>query len=157
MRCSVISRRSPAISFLLATSSVPLIFWLLKKDEYRFVDEAGKESLNFQISLFIYYMISALLIVILIGFFSLIAWAIFSLIVTILASIKASDGESYHYPLRSVSSSNGRSHRKSQLPASEEPLKLAFCFAAYDDKRNVNRMMISQITASRTKMEEPGF
>lgn len=77
----------------------PLIFWLLKKDVYHFVDEAGKESLNFQISMFIYCIISWLLVFVFIGIFMLIALGIFYLIVIILASVKVSNGESYRYPL----------------------------------------------------------
>lgn len=47
----------------------PLIIWLLKKNVYPFVNEQGKESLNFQISMTIYALAAALLIFIKIGFF----------------------------------------------------------------------------------------
>jgi hypothetical protein len=33
---------------------IPLVIWMMKKDESRFVDRHGKECLNFTISLFIY-------------------------------------------------------------------------------------------------------
>jgi len=49
----------------------PLIIWLLKKNVYPFVNEQGKESLNFQISMTIYALAAALLILIKIGFFLL--------------------------------------------------------------------------------------
>ena len=35
----------------------PLVVWLIKKDEYAFVDDQGKESLNFQISITIYTVV----------------------------------------------------------------------------------------------------
>lgn len=73
----------------------PLVIWLLKKDELPFVDHHGKESLNFQISIFIYSIIA----VILIGFPLLAAILIFDLVVVITAAVKANSGEEYAYPL----------------------------------------------------------
>ena len=77
----------------------PLVIWLIKKDQYEFVDDQGKESLNFQISMTIYFIISAILTVILIGIVLLIALAIFDIVVLIIATIKANGGEKYRYPL----------------------------------------------------------
>ena len=77
----------------------PLIIWLIKKDESSFVDNQGKESLNFQISFTIYCAISAILIVVVIGIILLIALGIGFLILVIIASIKANEGEEYRYPL----------------------------------------------------------
>ncbi|MBN1354337.1 MAG: DUF4870 domain-containing protein [Candidatus Omnitrophica bacterium] len=76
----------------------PLVIWLLKKDEYPIVDEQGKESLNFQISMTIYALVAAVLIIILVGFVLLFVLAIFDLIAVIVASIKASNGEPFKYP-----------------------------------------------------------
>ena len=39
---------------------VPLIIWLIKKDDLPLVDEHGKQSLNFQISLMLYAVIAAI-------------------------------------------------------------------------------------------------
>lgn len=78
---------------------VPLIIWLIKKDESTFVSEHAKESLNFQISLMIYLMVGVILCFILIGILVIIALSIFSIWVTIKATIEASNGRSYHYPL----------------------------------------------------------
>ena len=77
----------------------PLIFWLVKRNEFAFVDEQGKNALNFQISLTIYGLISAVLCLILIGFVLLIGLLIFGLVMTIMAAVKASDGQSFRYPL----------------------------------------------------------
>ncbi|MBN2175949.1 MAG: DUF4870 domain-containing protein [Bacteroidales bacterium] len=77
----------------------PLIIWSIKKDEFPFVNEQGKEALNFQISMLIYFILSAFLILIVIGILMLIALAIFQLIMIIIASIRANNGESFHYPL----------------------------------------------------------
>jgi uncharacterized protein len=77
----------------------PLICWLVKKDTDSFIDEEGKESLNFQISMMIYGIISGILTLILIGFLMLIAIAILEIVYVIIASIKANEGKNYRYPL----------------------------------------------------------
>ncbi len=77
----------------------PLVIWLIKREEYPFVDEQGKEALNFQISVFLYAIVCGLLSLILIGIPLLIALGIFWLVVVIIASVKANAGESYRYPL----------------------------------------------------------
>lgn len=77
----------------------PLIIWLIKKDEMPVIDTQGKESLNFQISITIYALVSGLLCVILIGFLLLAILIIAQIVLTIIASLKANNGEFYHYPL----------------------------------------------------------
>ena len=49
----------------------PLAIWLLKKNESAFIDDQGKESLNFQISVLIYGFIAAVLVFVAIGIFLL--------------------------------------------------------------------------------------
>lgn len=78
---------------------LPLVLWLIKKKESSFVDAHGKESLNFQISLTIYGVISFVLMFLLIGIPMLFAVAIFGLVNIIRASIKASNGEEFKYPM----------------------------------------------------------
>ena len=77
----------------------PLVVWLIKKDEHPFIDAQGKAALNFQISVLIYSIVGFLLIFVLIGIPILIALGIFDLIMVIVASVKASKGESPKYPL----------------------------------------------------------
>jgi uncharacterized protein len=77
----------------------PLVIWLIKKDEFALVNDQGKESLNFQISMTIYYIISAILIIVLIGILLLIGLALFSLIMIIIAMVKANEGVAYRYPM----------------------------------------------------------
>ena len=77
----------------------PLILWMIKKDEFPFVNEQGKEAINFQISVAIYSVISAILIFIVIGIVLLVAIQIFWLVLTIVAAINANDGKPYRYPL----------------------------------------------------------
>lgn len=77
----------------------PLVIWILKKEEYPLVDDQGKEALNFQISVTIYLIIGVILIFVAIGIVVLPLIALFSLIMIIVASIKANDGVKYRYPL----------------------------------------------------------
>jgi len=85
----------PTIGHILA----PLIVWLIKKDESPFVDDQGKESLNFQISITIYALVALLLMRIIIGFILLPAVGIFDLVMVIIAAVKANSGEKFRYPL----------------------------------------------------------
>ena len=77
----------------------PLIIWLIKKEELPFVEDQGKEVLNFQISMTIYLLISGILCIILIGIPIVIGLVIFCFIITIIAAISANDGKSYRYPM----------------------------------------------------------
>ncbi len=77
----------------------PLILWQIKKDEYPFVDEQGKEAVNFQISMTIYGLISAALSFICIGFFLLAAVGVVDLVFLLIAAVKANNGFHYRYPL----------------------------------------------------------
>lgn len=77
----------------------PLIVWQIKKDEFGFVDDQGKEALNFQISILMYAIVSGLLCFACVGFILLPAVYIFDLIFLLIAAVKANDGEHYRYPL----------------------------------------------------------
>ncbi len=76
----------------------PLIVWMIKKDEMPFVNDQGKESLNFQLTMLIAVIVSAILCFVLIGFLMLGVVLIFQIVVVIIASIKANDGIKYRYP-----------------------------------------------------------
>ncbi|MBS1746295.1 MAG: DUF4870 domain-containing protein [Bacteroidetes bacterium] len=73
----------------------PLIIYLVKKDESSFVAYHAKESLNFQITLFI---ICFLLFISIVGILLLWAVGIISVILVIVATIRASEGKLYKYP-----------------------------------------------------------
>ena len=77
----------------------PLVFWLVKKDELPDVDLHGKESLNFQISMTIYIVVSILLSLLLIGIPVLVGLTIYWIVAVIIASVRANNGELYRYPL----------------------------------------------------------
>ncbi len=77
----------------------PLVVWLLKKDEHPFIDEQGKESLNFQISMLIYEVVAALLICAVVGIVLLPVLLVVHVVFVVLASVKVSSGFDYRYPL----------------------------------------------------------
>ena len=77
----------------------PLIVWLVKRGDSPEVDAHGKESLNFQISMLIYDAIAAILCIVLIGIPILIALWVLNTVLVIIASIQASEGKFYRYPI----------------------------------------------------------
>lgn len=77
----------------------PMIVWLIKKEEFPFVDDQGKEAMNFQISMTIYGIVAFILCFVLIGFLLLFALVIIDLVLTIMAAVAANRGEYYRYPL----------------------------------------------------------
>ena len=77
----------------------PLIVWLAKRSDSPEIDENGKESLNFQISMLIYNVIAGVLCLVLIGFIILVILHILNLVLVIIASIQTSEGKSYRYPM----------------------------------------------------------
>lgn len=83
------------IGFLLG----PLVVWLLKREDHPFIDEQGKEAVNFQITMFIVAFISGILCLLIIGFAFLLVIAFLMTIFPIIAAIKSNDGEHYRYPL----------------------------------------------------------
>lgn len=77
----------------------PLVIWLLKKEESRFVDENGKQSLNFQSTCSVIIFVATLTLfvgvrLILVPLMGL-AW----LVLVVLGTVTASNGEVYDYPL----------------------------------------------------------
>jgi uncharacterized Tic20 family protein len=77
----------------------PLVIWSIKKDVFPLVDDQGKEAMNFQISMTIYYIGAIILMIVVIGIPILIGLIIFDIIVTIVAMVKAGEGVAYRYPL----------------------------------------------------------
>lgn len=77
----------------------PLIAWLIKKDTMPFVDDQGKEALNFQITVLLAGIVCSALVFVLIGIPLLAALAIVDLVFIIIAAIKASEGVGYRYPV----------------------------------------------------------
>lgn len=77
----------------------PFIFWQLKKNEFPFVDDQGKESMNFQITVFIAALVCIPLIFLFgLGALLLVVIGICDLVFLIIAALKANEGVAYRYP-----------------------------------------------------------
>lgn len=76
----------------------PLVIWLMKKDQYGFVDYNARQAMNFQITLLIAMLAGLLLSFVMIGILMMIGFGIFALVATIKAIVASSRGEYYSYP-----------------------------------------------------------
>ena len=76
----------------------PLILWLLKKDTMPFVNDQGKEVLNFQITTFLAWIVCIVLMFIVIGVFLMPVVGLCYLIFMILGALKAKEGIPYRFP-----------------------------------------------------------
>ncbi len=93
------------IGFLLG----PLVVWLLKKDDHPFIDDQGREAVNFQLTVMIVGIVTGivawicamtviLLIVAVPLFLLLVVLAIVAIVFTIIGGLRAKDGIAYRYP-----------------------------------------------------------
>ena len=88
------------LGFVFPFGSVvgPLILWQMKKEVDPFIDDQGKEALNFQITVAIAWLVCLLLGFVVVGFLLMTVLVIGALILTIIAGIKANKGIAYRYP-----------------------------------------------------------
>ena len=84
----------------LATSFiVPLVVWLAKKDDSAFIEDQGKEALNFQLTVLMASLVSSIFVCVGgLGVFLMLAVGLADLILCIVAAVKAYDGHRYRYP-----------------------------------------------------------
>jgi uncharacterized Tic20 family protein len=72
--------------------------WLIKKDTSPFLDDHGRESVNFQISLLIYMILGGVLTLCGVGFIIMVAVPVLGLVGSIMAAVAANRGEYFRYP-----------------------------------------------------------
>jgi uncharacterized Tic20 family protein len=91
---------SALVGYIIPFGSIigPLVIWQIKKNEMPFVDDQGKEALNFQITVAIIAIICLVLVLILIGILLLWALALANLVFIIIAALAANNGQAYRYP-----------------------------------------------------------
>jgi uncharacterized Tic20 family protein len=98
----VLAHATALVGFLVPVAGHivgPLIVWLAKRQDSPEIDAHGKESMNFQISMLIWNVIAGILCLVLIGIPLLILLHILNIIFVIVATIQASEGKFYRYPL----------------------------------------------------------
>lgn len=96
--CHLLGLADGTISIVLAGLLAPLVLWLAMKDQDPEVDFAGKESINFQINLLVWWIAGLILSPCLIGIPVLIALPIAEIVLVILAAIQTVQGQRYRYP-----------------------------------------------------------
>src|SRR5215204_5336428 len=77
----------------------PLAVWLTRRDRDPFIDQAGREALNFGISIAIYGAVLLVAALMLVGIPLLMVGVIAWVVLASLAAVKASQGQAYRYPL----------------------------------------------------------
>lgn len=98
---AMLAHLSALLGFVFPLGNVigPLVVWLVKRDQFPLVRDQGREALNFQITISMYMVVAFILVFALVGFALMPAVAIFSLVMTIIAAVRANAGERYRYPL----------------------------------------------------------
>lgn len=77
----------------------PLLVMLVKGNESPYVRRQAVESLNFQLSMLIYAVVSGVLVLVLVGLLLLLVVGILWVVFTLIATVKTSGGGEYRYPL----------------------------------------------------------
>lgn len=76
----------------------PLVIWLIRRDDMSFAADQAKETLNFQITVYLAGLVCGVLMLLLVGFVLLGLLVVAHLVLTIIAAVKASEGVAYRYP-----------------------------------------------------------
>ncbi len=76
-----------------------LVMWLVKRKDSAYLDDTGKEVVNFQISLIVYYICAAILTVVLIGFPLFLGVFALAIVGLIKGTIAANRGQYFRYPM----------------------------------------------------------
>jgi uncharacterized Tic20 family protein len=77
----------------------PLVAWQLGKDKGSYVNEQGKEAVNFQITWTFYFVFALLTILVAVGLLLVPIVAVSWLVLTIIGTVKAANGEPHRYPM----------------------------------------------------------
>ena len=96
----LLAHLSALVGFVIPFGNLlgPLIVWQVKKNEMPFVDDQGKEALNFQITVALAAIVCFVLMIVVIGALLLFVVGIAALVLTVIAALKANNGEYYRYP-----------------------------------------------------------
>lgn len=76
-----------------------LVVWQIKRDDDAFIDDQGKEAVNFQISMLLYWAISMALCLTCIGLVLVPIVAVLDVVFALVAAVKAGQGQAYRYPM----------------------------------------------------------
>jgi uncharacterized protein len=94
-----LSALAGVVAWLLGCVLGPLAVYLWRRDNSQFVAEHAREALNFNITVALAALVCLALMVVFVGFILGTALFIGWLVLTLVAAIRASEGERYRYPL----------------------------------------------------------
>ena len=77
----------------------PLLIMLIGGPQRPFTRANAVEALNFQLTMLIGLLVSIPLLLVIVGFFTMLAIAVGGLVLSIIAAVAASRGEVYRYPV----------------------------------------------------------
>lgn len=77
----------------------PLLIWSTKRGNVRGVDDAGRESLNFQLTVSLFALIGIMLSALFVGLVLLFVLVVFHVSMTLFASLRAQRGDPVRYPM----------------------------------------------------------
>jgi uncharacterized Tic20 family protein len=83
----------------LAGVIVPIVIWQTQKEKMPALDAHGKMVTNWLISSLIYWVVSGVLSIVLIGFLGMLALLVMGIVFPIMGAVKANNGEFWEYPL----------------------------------------------------------
>jgi hypothetical protein len=97
----VIMHLSQFANYLLPLAGfvLPIVLWIVKKDEDEAIDRQGREIANWLIFELIAALVCGILIFVIIGIPLLIVLGILGIVFPIMGAVKASNGEFYRYPM----------------------------------------------------------
>jgi len=78
---------------------LPIIMWATNKDKSSAIDRHGKITINWIISLTIYFILCLILWVFIVGAIGFFVLILLNLIFAVIAAVKANDGELWVYPM----------------------------------------------------------
>ncbi len=93
-----LSALTGVVVWLLGCIIGPLIVWIVRRDQSAFVAEHAREALNFNITVVLAALACMVLMMVFVGFILGTALFVVWLVFTLIAAIKASEGEHYRYP-----------------------------------------------------------
>ena len=93
-----LSALTGVVVWLLGCIIGPLVVWIARRDQSGFVAEHAREALNFNITVVLAALVCMLLMLVFVGFILGTALFVVWLVFTLIAAIKASEGEHYRYP-----------------------------------------------------------
>ena len=98
----VITHLSQLVTLITGFGSllIPLVLWLTQKEKVYQMDEHGKNIVNFQLRLIVYFIICIPLILLFgLGLLGFIILGLISVVFPIINAVRASNGEAPKYPI----------------------------------------------------------